>query len=68
MKIVTINIDGVLSNEKIIDQPKVSSECWSVQFHGIKYCITCDLKDIDECGGKNIRKTLRNELGHTVPL
>jgi hypothetical protein len=39
-----------------------------VQFQGLKACEGCPYKDTVECGGKNIRKKLMNELGYRVPL
>jgi hypothetical protein len=35
---------------------------------GLSECDTCPLKDTDECGGENIRKTGKNSLGYTVPV
>lgn len=53
---------------KSIPQAHLSSECWSVQFHGLGYCKTCELRDTPECGGKKIRETRKNSKGYEVPL
>ena len=46
----------------------MTDECWTVQFQGLKACETCPLKDTDDCGGKEIRKTGKNSKGYKVPL
>jgi hypothetical protein len=51
-----------------IPQKHLTSECWLIQFQGLKACETCPAKGTPECGGKNIRKKLMNELGYRVPL
>jgi hypothetical protein len=51
---------------KQIRQSDLSSECWTVQIFGLKSCDTCEVKDTDECGGKSIRKTGKNENGKTI--
>ena len=53
---------------KEINQNELTSECWLVQFQGFKACETCEVKDTEECGGSNIRKTKKNEKGFNVPL
>ena len=68
MEISTLHPDGTVTNKRSIDNSKLSSECWSIQFHGIDYCNTCPYKDTDECGGINIRKTLKNNKGYKIPL
>jgi hypothetical protein len=52
----------------IINQALLSPECWIVQFRGLAACETCPEKDTEECGGKKIRETGKNEHGHLVPL
>ena len=47
---------------------KLSSECWMVQFNGIKYCLDCEYKNTEECGGENIRLSGKNDKGIEVPL
>jgi len=53
---------------KLVRQSDLTSECWSVQFHGLEYCKTCEFVDTDDCGGKNIRETKKNEKGIKVPI
>jgi hypothetical protein len=49
----------------IVDQSKLSSECWSVQIQGRIACVNCELRDTGECGGRNIRKEGINAKGFT---
>lgn len=51
-----------------IDQASMTAECWSVQIKGLEACKSCELRDTDDCGGENIRKTGKNEKGFPVPL
>ena len=51
-----------------INQSHLTSECWLVQFNGFSACETCEVRDTEECGGPNIRKTKKNEKGFSVPL
>ena len=53
---------------KTIKQLGLSSECFSVQIWGLEHCKTCEYRDTDECGGKNIRDTKKNENGKNIPL
>ncbi len=53
---------------KKINQKELTSECWSIQIWGMDYCDICPYKDTEDCGGENIRKTGKNELGYEVPL
>ena len=53
---------------KEINQSELTSECWLVQFQGFSACKTCEVKDTEDCGGLNIRKTKKNEKGFSVPL
>jgi hypothetical protein len=52
---------------KVIEQSKLSSECWTVQFQGLKACKDCESRGKD-CGGVNIRKTGKNAYGIKVPV
>ena len=63
-------VDGkiVIKKTRDIDQSKMTEECWEVQFNGLEYCSTCNYKDKDTCGGKNIRKKGKNKKGFSVPL
>jgi hypothetical protein len=52
----------------VFPQGKLSSECWLVQTEGLDACKHCSVRGTSECGGKRIRKTGKNALGHKVPL
>lgn len=54
--------------EKEIPQNTLSAECWLVQINGLEACEDCELLNTEECGGQEIRKTLKNKLGLSVPL
>lgn len=58
----------MLFKTKLIDQNKLSSECWRVQMQGRSACADCEFEGTDECGGENIIKTGKNEKGHKVPI
>ena len=53
-------INGELVVDKIveIDQNKLTSDCWLVQFTGLSACETCELKNTSECGGGETLKQL----------
>lgn len=53
---------------KTVHQNNLTSECWLVQFRGLKACEDCEVLDTSECGGKQIRKTLLNAKGLHVPI
>lgn len=64
-------VDGelVTTESREVNQNDISSECWHVQFQGLKACESCEYRDSDECGGKEIRETGGwNEKGKKVPL
>ena len=44
--------------EKRIPQSELTAECWLIQFRGLEECEECDFLNMEECGGKNIRKRL----------
>ena len=48
----------VITESKEIDQSKLTSDCWLIQFGGLSACETCEALGIDDCGGQNIRKQL----------
>ncbi len=48
----------VFTESKEIDQSKLTSECWLIQFDGLAACENCEVKDTDECGGLAIRRRL----------
>lgn len=57
-----INGKVVIVETKTIDQSKLTSECWLIQFNGLVACDTCEYLNHKECGGKKIRKRLLKEL------
>lgn len=52
----------------IIQQGKLTPECWAIQIEGLNACKHCEFLNTPECGGKRIRKTLLNKKGHKVPI
>jgi len=50
----------VITESKQIDQSKLTSDCWLIQFEGLSACDNCDYLNTSECGGQNIRKQLLN--------
>lgn len=38
-------------NQKVIDQNKLTSDCWPLQFNGLSACQTCEFRDTKDCGG-----------------
>jgi len=52
------NGEFVITEEKEINQSKLTSDCWLIQFNGIKACDTCNFLNTYNYGGKNIRKKL----------
>ncbi len=48
----------VITDSKEIDQSKLTSECWLIQFNGLDACKDCESLNTSECGGRNIRKRL----------
>jgi len=53
---------------KIINQKKLSAECWHVQVWGKEACKECQYRNTKECGGRQILSTGKNDKGHAVPL
>jgi hypothetical protein len=51
-----------------VKQSEMTAECWLVQFGGLKACETCEARDTEDCGGKEIRRTLLNEKGFPIPI
>jgi len=39
---------------KVISQKSLTSDCWLVQFWGLKACERCEYKGSPDCGGKRI--------------
>ena len=48
----------VITESKKIDQGKLTSECWLIQFSGLEACKNCEYLNTKDCDGKNIRKKL----------
>jgi hypothetical protein len=46
----------------------MTSECWLVQVWGVSECPKCPEYGKEDCGGKKIIETGKNELGYLVPL
>ena len=58
---------------KFFNQTNLTSECWLIQIEGIEACLTCEQygsleKPGKECGGKKIRRTLKNSKNFGVPI
>lgn len=51
---------------KTISQELLSSDCWSVQAFGTERCTACEFHNTEECGGKEILKTGKNEIGVNI--
>lgn len=58
----------VRTNVRQVKQKNLTSECWFVQMWGLDQCETCEVKDTPDCGGKEIRETLKNSQGLSVPV
>jgi hypothetical protein len=52
------NSQVVITESKQINQSKLTSDCWLIQFNGLSACESCEFLNTNECGGKAIRKTL----------
>ncbi len=50
----------VITESKVIDQSKLTGECWLIQFNGLEACTGCELLNKSDCGGQSIRKRLLN--------
>ena len=48
----------VVTESKVIDQNKLTSECWLIQFNGLDACNDCEFLNTEDCGGKRIRRAL----------
>jgi len=49
------------------NQKRMTGECWLIQLQGLGACTNCEALDTPECGGQNIRKTLKNKKGYDIP-
>lgn len=48
----------VITESKVIDQSKLTSDCLLIQFDGLSACESCEVKDTPDCGGQAIRNEL----------
>ena len=48
----------VITESKEIDQSKLTSDCWLIQFNGLSACETCEFVNTPDCGGQAIREQL----------
>jgi len=53
---------------KQINQNQLTEECWLIQMWGLESCKNCEAFETEDCGGKEILKTKKNNRGFTVPL
>lgn len=51
---------------KIIQQSKLTGECWMVQMQGLSACEFCEYKNTEDCGGQDILEKGKNEKGHKI--
>jgi hypothetical protein len=51
---------------KRVKQSSLTGECFLIQIYGTAACADCAAKDTPDCGGKEIRKTGKNEKGIEV--
>lgn len=42
----------------LVEQDKLTSDCWMIQIQGIEACRGCEFLGKKECGGKAIRKRI----------
>lgn len=53
-----VNGQLVITESKVIDQSKLTSDCWLIQFSGLSACENCECLNTPDCGGQDIRKRL----------
>jgi hypothetical protein len=47
----------VITDQKVIDQNTLTSDCWLIQFNGPEACKTCEcLNKPRKCGGMKLRE------------
>jgi len=49
----------VKKESKMIDQSKLTSDCWLIQFNGLGACEGCEFRDTDDCGGGETLKRIK---------
>ena len=45
-----------------IDQGKLTSDCWLIQFEGLRACKTCKIRGTKDCGGGKTLKRMQKEV------
>jgi hypothetical protein len=62
-----ISVDGTVRE---INQKQLTSDCWLIQFSGLKECETCPARSTEDCGGGETLKAMqagtRAQLGSVV--
>ena len=64
MKVQTMKIENgqmVIAESIKVKQDSLASDCWLIQFHGLRACVNCELKNTTECGGGKTLKILRGK-------
>ena len=62
MKYQTAEIENgslVITSSIDLDQNKMTSDCWMIQFQGLSACVDCQLKGKKDCGGGQTLKTMK---------
>lgn len=49
----------MLAETRIVEQSKLTSDCFFVQVFGLSRCEVCEFRDTDECGGKEIIEKIK---------
>ena len=56
------NNELVITQTKQIDQNKLTSDCWLIQFNGLSACESCEVRGTNDCGGsETLNKLINNE-------
>jgi len=53
------NGEMIVTSSKEIDQSKMTSDCFMIQFSGLEACSKCEYKNTKECGGGQTLKNLK---------
>ena len=48
----------ILTDTKQIDQSRLTSDCWLLQFDGLAACKDCEARNTPDCGGGETLKRL----------
>ena len=57
-KAKVVNDQIVITESIVVDQSKLTSDCWLIQLQGIAACVDCEVLNTPDCGGQAIRKKL----------